>query len=329
MEITGKTKVKELMKIPCLKEAAPYLIAGKGISGTMLRMATLEQLCQGNWDLDGMIHGMNRLIELAQKEQVCCGIYSEEECRKDRGKKEARIFRMPHTADRGKKPYVVVCAGGAYQNVCSIAEGFPIAAALNELGYDVFVLSYRVGGKKLMPKPLEDLAAALRYIDARAKQWQLAAGKYILTGFSAGGNLITEWCTAPHGCRSHGMPLPQAMFPVYPLISMKLTYKDRTAHTMSKVMFGKRLEEIQESAYNVDEHMDSSFPPCYIVCCADDDLVPPENSRHLKRKLDELGIAAELEVGGKGGHGFGEGTKTDVKGWIGRAVLFYETKVTK
>ena len=74
--------------------------------------------------------------------------------------------------------------------------------------------------------------------------------------------------------------------------------------------------------YNVDELVTKSYPPSYIVCCEDDNIVPTANSKSLKKRLDLLGILSVLEIGVGGGHGFGEGIGTSVEGWIKRADEF-------
>lgn len=53
----------------------------------------------------------------------------------------------------GKKDalFVVICPGGGYEVVCSMFEGFPVAAALNRMGYHAFAVQYRYGRNALRP----------------------------------------------------------------------------------------------------------------------------------------------------------------------------------
>ena len=64
----------------------------------------------------------------------------------------------------------------------------PVAAYLNDLGYDVFCLNYRVGKWKIIPKSMEDLATAISYIRKHAEDWNIGTDSYICGGFSAGGH---------------------------------------------------------------------------------------------------------------------------------------------
>lgn len=65
----------------------------------------------------------------------------------------------------GSLPYVVVCPGGAYARQWGLIEGIAVGAVWNRLGYPAFILYYRTAQKPLLPKPIDDLAAAIRMIE--------------------------------------------------------------------------------------------------------------------------------------------------------------------
>lgn len=90
-----------------------------------------------------------------------------------------------------EKPFVVCAAGGGYTCVCSAIESLPVAARLNELGYNVFVVNYRVLQDSLLPKPQADLAAAIKYIQKNKDTFGLQNTEYIINGYSAGGSVVT------------------------------------------------------------------------------------------------------------------------------------------
>ncbi|MCM1543267.1 MAG: alpha/beta hydrolase [Blautia sp.] len=323
--ISRKTKLSQLIKHPKLKKVGRYLIYGNNFSNALMKMGTLEQMTRDSWSLDSIMHGLSRLTEVAQEAGNPYFVYSPQECIGDPQKKEINLIHFPASVgEAGKKPFAIVCAGGAYTNVCSLAEGFPVAARLNELGYTAFVLTYRVGGKALMPKPLEDLAAAVRYVRKNWERFGVDAERYLITGFSAGANMVCLWGTESKGYKAYDLPKPEAMFPVYPLISVAHSYPDKLGERMSKTMFGVSRGQASGLGYDVEKSIDTAYPPCYIVCCKDDKMVPPENSVILYDKLRSQGIPVMLEQGEHGGHGFGEGIGTDAEGWVERAVRFYE-----
>ena len=46
--------------------------------------------------------------------------------------------------------------------------------------------------------------------------------RYIVCGFSAGGNLTALWGTKNHGYAAYGLPKPEALFPIYPVTDLHL-----------------------------------------------------------------------------------------------------------
>jgi len=252
----------------------------------------------------------------------------QEERRRDPSKRCVNIMHFPGGKGSDKKPWIIICSGGGYQEVCNVAEGFPVAKQFTAKGYTTFVLTYRVGRKGLMPGPLDDLAEAIRYIRANAGMFQVDPDRYIVNGYSAGGNVTALWGTDNKGYRHYKLPKPVALFPIYPAISTPLLGQDiRTEplKTYVEIMFGDDPHPQTISSYDVDRHMGPDYPPCYIVYCRDDMTVPPVNSETLKQKLDELHIPAVLEGHETGGHGFGDGRGLAAYGWTERALEFVQS----
>lgn len=90
----------------------------------------------------------------------------------------------------GIKGSVLICPGGAFQ-FRSEGEGAPVARALSELGYQSFVVNYR-----LRPYTQEegalDLARAVRYVRQHADDYGIKPDNIVVAGFSAGGILCGE-----------------------------------------------------------------------------------------------------------------------------------------
>ena len=88
------------------------------------------------------------------------------------------------------KGAVLVCPGGAFQ-YRSETEGAPVAQALSELGYQSFVVNYR-----LRPYTQEegalDLARAVRFVRQNAEVYGIDPSDIAVMGFSAGGILSGE-----------------------------------------------------------------------------------------------------------------------------------------
>ena len=315
MKITENTKLKDLRNIPEIGKNYIYVSYSTGLFRPIFNSMTVKKLAPAGGPAD-MLKGLHRLAEVAKQGEYLYPLYPAD--RKD--KKDVNLIRFPAESGK-KKPFVIVCAGGGYGSVASLGEAFPTAARLNELGYHAFCLTYQVGGKKLLPKPLDDLATALKFLMENKEKFDLS-DEYIVCGFSAGGNLTALWGTDNVGYSHYGLPKPKAVFPIYPLINY--SWRDNMVIGIClDIMFGKKPSQEELHRYTVTEHVEN-YPPCYTVNCLDDSTVRPENAKLLKDALDKANIPCVLEQGEKGEHGFGPGTGTSVEGWVDRAIAFAE-----
>ena len=68
-------------------------------------------------------------------------------------------------------------------------QHYPLAQRLADLGYVCFTPEYRLSTEALYPAAVYDLKAALRWIHANAKKYNVDTNKIAVLGFSAGGEL--------------------------------------------------------------------------------------------------------------------------------------------
>jgi acetyl esterase/lipase len=208
---------------------------------------------------------------------------------------------------------IIIAPGGAYRYLAIEAEGIKAAEWLRERGVTAFVLKYRVAempanddafreyrkkansGSRPSPSSadaaemakIRELAAndgrqAVRIVRQRASEWGIDPNRIGLMGFSAGAMMTME-VVMKHDAES----LPNFAAPIY--------------------------------GRGVDAPVPQDAPPLFIVCAANDPLVPPVNSAKLFIQWKEAGKSAELHIYAKGGHGFGmlkQGLPTDH--WIDR-----------
>ena len=317
------TKLSEMKKIPELKPYAKYLIYGSGVANLMMNFIPLTVMESQGWNLDSMNYGLERLIAEAEKGSCIYPVHTPEACKADRKNRDVNVIYLPAGKKKENSPYVILIAGGAYTSVCSLVEAYPVAARLNEMGYDAFCLTYHVGGKGMMPKPMDDLAAAVRYIMKNEDKFGVKGSDYIVCGFSAGANVTAIWGTANHGYKAYGLPKPRALFPIYvPIGSKYFKADDKLTENYLTTCFGKNRTPELVADYDVDTNADADYPPTYLCCNKDDPLVDYHNSEDLKKVLDELEVPCILEEGESGGHGFGEGRGLQVEKWYERAMAF-------
>ena len=315
----------ELLSDPRIAKIAPDAIKKWDLSKEPAWNKTPEEIRAGYFSSD-ISKGMKRLYEAAETGEWYYPLYSEAETADQPDREGVNAVWLP-SADPAAdgRPFILLVPGGGFVNVWNLTEGWPIAALFNELGYHVFVLTYRVDGdERLLEKNMEDFDAALRMIRRNEAKFHVQADRYITCGFSAGGYLICLWNTRK-GYPRFGQPKPRACFPVYPVTSVRADAGEEEMDPEDAVsLYGCSLQEAAGSEYEIPEHAEG-FPPTALFAAADDQLVNPRHSRMLAEALEKLHIPCRLEIGPEGGHGFGDGTGMCMEGWPERAVRWYES----
>jgi acetyl esterase/lipase len=211
------------------------------------------------------------------------------------------IYRPPPGKANGTS--VIVTPGGGFVNLAIDHEGILVAEWLAERGVTAFILKYRVkpnpkfaipGNLRQRPElfpqfkasfaagipiAVADATQAVRYIRANATRFAIAPDRIGMIGFSAGA--ITTM-----GAVMNDAPADRPNFaaPIYGSMEDKAPPKDG--------------------------------PPLFIVVTQDDGAVPAPESLAIYSRWSAAGLAAELHVYERGGHGFGMRTlKQPVDGW--------------
>lgn len=89
------------------------------------------------------------------------------------------------------KGAVLLCAGGAFQFRGNAGDTFPVSEELNQLGYQCFVVNYRLRPYTQHEGAL-DLARAVRFVRQHADYYGIDSDNIAVAGFSAGGILCGE-----------------------------------------------------------------------------------------------------------------------------------------
>ena len=328
--IDERKTLKELLTDPLIGKIAPDAIRFMDLSKEAMWEKTLVQLREEYFGGD-LAAGFDRLFQAARSGEWYYPLYTEEECAENADRQGTNLVWMPSDVEGAdSRPFILLVPGGGFVNVWNLTEGWPVAAQFNRLGYHVFILTYQVAGRDhLLEQEMNDFARALCLIRDHANKFRVDWQRYITCGFSAGGYLVCLWNVPEKGYASHGMPKPQAVFPVYPVVSWKEQIRYTKAADeeedaeFNDALFGCDIVTAANSAFEVPDHAEE-FPPCAIFVAGEDELVNPENSRLLQQALERNGIQCLLEVGPSGGHGFADGTGMCMAGWTERAVRWYE-----
>lgn len=324
-KITADTLVDDLKKEPEFAETAVLFQGrcdGNPHDEDGRTLLDLEKLYNG-WFVSNMTRGLERLAELSKDgRQHVFQVYSPEEIAAEPLKENVRILVYPGDPE---KPFVLVTPGGGYKSVCSMVEGFPVAADFQDLGHPVVLLNYRTNVDDVspyFPVPLDDVAAALDFIKAHAADLGIGNLHYAMAGFSAGGNLTDMWGLESVGYRHYGAEKPDCLFSNYAVTDL-FELKGKKDGLLD-VMLGANHTQEDIQKYDVISNITGDYPPCYITAAEDDALVPVAHSKSLAEKLRDLGIPYRCEIGARGGHGYGNGGGTVFEGWTGRAEEFWK-----
>jgi acetyl esterase/lipase len=210
---------------------------------------------------------------------------------------EPRMYAYLVNKEKASGTAVLICPGGGYSGVSMIKEGSEIAKWFNELGVSAFVLYYRMpNGHSAVP--LTDAQTALGIIHQHAKEWNIAANKIGIMGFSAGGHLASTVGTHFKTKEQR----PAFMILGYPVVTMK---NELTHAGSRKNLLGDNPSEEIINLYSNELLVTNNTPPTFIVHATDDKTVPVKNSVQLYQALKSRKIVAELDTFAVGGHGFG------------------------
>ena len=314
----------EILSDPLIRPIARDAVRGRALWESPQWNKTLAQLKEEGFG-GNLQKGFTRLFEAAAGGEWYYPVYGAEECAGDPALGDVNLIWLPAKQKKPDSPYILLVPGGGFVNVWNLTEGWPVAAQFNDLGYDVFILTYQVNGEAdILKREMRDFAGAIRLIAARADFFGVDAEKYITCGFSAGGYLVCLWNVEETGYKAFGLPKPRAVFPVYPLTSWRLVAQsDPLNGDMERRLFGMSALEAAHTPYEIPEHV-GGFPPCALFLAAGDELVEPEHSVVLSGALKRAGIPCRLEIGPEGGHGFADGTGMCMAGWTRRAISWYE-----
>lgn len=205
----------------------------------------------------------------------------------------------------GKKirPAVIICPGGGYEYV-SERESEPVAVRFLSFGIQAFVLKYSVV-RKPFPTALLELAQSVAFVRANAEAWDIDKNNIIICGFSAGGHLAAS--LGVHWNKNFvketlGFSMehkPNGLILSYPVITAGKHKHEGSIKNIAGVSPKSTLLEI----LSLEKQVDYNTPKSFIWHCADDDVVPVENTIIFTKSLSKYKIPFECHIYPYGGHG--------------------------
>ncbi len=192
---------------------------------------------------------------------------------------------------KGKRPCVIMVHGGSWSSGDS--QQLPeLNTYLAARGYQVASINYRLAPKYTTPAPVEDISAAIKYLNKHAEELNIDTNKYVLLGRSAGGQIALLAAYTLHNPQIKGVIDfygPADMVWGYSIPSNPLIMDSRK---VMKQYIGGSYDQVPQKfvACSPLEFVSRQSPPTLIIHGDNDVLVSPEHSRRLNLKLQQNGI---------------------------------------
>ena len=226
---------------------------------------------------------------------------------------------VPEKAD-GPLPLIIWVHGGGWQN--GSKEGCPpLRDGCTERGYAVASINYRLSGHAVFPAQIEDCKAAIRWLRAHAREFNLDPQRFGVWGSSAGGHLVALIGTSGDvkefdvGANLDQSSRVQAVCDYFgPTdLAVFVTTPGYESHARAdapeaKLIGGAVLENKEKAARaNPMTYVTKDDPPFLIVHGDEDRTVPINQSQLLFAALKKTGVSAHFHTIHGAGHGQGFG----------------------
>lgn len=226
---------------------------------------------------------------------------------------------VPEKAE-GPLPLLIWVHGGGWQN--GSKDGCPpLRAGYAERGYAVASINYRLSGHATFPAQIEDCKAAIRWLRANAKKYNLDPKRFGVWGSSAGGHLVAligtsggvkEFDVGPNLDQSSAVQAVCDYYGPTDFIKFVSTSKYESHATDSspeaKLLGGAVLQNKDKAAkVNPITYVTKDDPAFLIVHGDKDGTVPINQSESLFEALKKNGTQVHFHTihgAGHGGPGF-------------------------
>ncbi len=200
------------------------------------------------------------------------------------------------------KGAVMICPGGAFMFRSMQNEGYDIADMLTSMGYQCFVVNYRIN-PYTMQESATDLQRGIRYVKSHAAEYRIRPEDIALVGFSAGGILNGEVLLNWRGLKN-GSALDNTYVPD----ELDNISVDACAVGMIYSFYGR----LSVSMNNVETLRNANLPPAF-YCWGTRDGFAGQFTQNAN-SVEQAGCRVERKILQNYPHGYGTGGNHDVWG---------------
>ncbi len=234
-------------------------------------------------------------------------------------------------------PLVIYIHGGAWlEGDKEIASYLSTFSLLDEAGFAVSAVNYRLAPDHPFPAQIIDILCAVRFLRANSAQLKIDPERFGLMGDSAGGHLAAlagladakeDWITSEYPDINMDI---QAVVDLYGPADLTRNFVNSELDLSKLVFQAKDRSDPILSIASPITYAHSDSPPILIIHGEDDQLVPVEQSILLNETLKGVGAPVRFISVKNAGHGFSQTGNAPVEpGWeeIDNAVVnfFVET----
>ena len=209
----------------------------------------------------------------------------------------------------GPFPTCILVHGGGFIRGDKQSYIKPLFEPLSHAGFAWFTVNYRLAPQHLWPACAEDVAAAVRWVRAHAREYRVDPRRIALIGESAGGHLVS-W----HGTQAQGDTAVAAVVSFYAPHDLELQVRRRQqlGDSMTALL---GLKELNDTAWQTLRaispvgQVHAGLAPYLLIHGDADTLVPFEQSPQFQTRMHAVGNRCDLLKIEGGVHGMGPWTK--------------------
>lgn len=183
---------------------------------------------------------------------------------------------------------LLVHGGGWVLGDRHMMEG--LGQAFAKEGFLAAAVEYRLVREAAWPAQLADVTCAARWVADNADRLGIDAGRIVLAGGSAGGQL------AMMAAASAEAPKIAAVLALFPASELTVNPEPQAGKFNAAMLLGPDAGDEAVKAASPLHQLGADYPPVFLLHGGQDWLIDPVASLRVYNKLVELGVPAELHI---------------------------------